>query len=114
MKHFKAAYEQRLWIDGHGYSTSRHFQDIYAKDMDHAQGKWSVMQLDNQSLLFIIDLQSDDKCDQTNEQERKFRQWARDNYIPFTPINRCWHSVITEECQIINATTQTPDIGTLD
>ncbi len=55
MKHFKAAYEQRLWIDGHGYSTSRRFQDIYAKDMDHALGKWSVMQLDNQSLLCITE-----------------------------------------------------------
>ena len=54
MKRFKAAYEQRLWIDGHGYS-SRHFQDIYAKDMDHALGKWSVMQLDNQSLLCITE-----------------------------------------------------------
>ena len=55
MKHFKAAYEERLWIDGHGYSTSRRFQDIYAKDMDHARGKWSVMQLDNQSLLCITE-----------------------------------------------------------
>ena len=55
MKRFKAAYEQRLWIDGHGYSTSRRFQDIYAKDMDHALGKWSVMQLDNQSLLCITE-----------------------------------------------------------
>ena len=55
MKHFKAAYEERLWIDGYGYSIDRHFQDIYAKDMDHARGKWSVMQLDNQSLLFIIE-----------------------------------------------------------
>ena len=55
MKHFKVAYEQRLWIDGHGYSTSRHFQDIYAKDMDHALGKWSVMQLNNQSLICITE-----------------------------------------------------------
>lgn len=55
MKHFKVAYEQRLWINGHGYSTSRHFQDVYAKDMDHALGKWSVMGLDNQSLLSITE-----------------------------------------------------------
>ena len=55
MKRFKAAYEQHLWIDGYGYSISRHFQDIYAKDMDHARGKWSVMQLDNQSLLCITE-----------------------------------------------------------
>jgi hypothetical protein len=55
MKHFKVAYEQHLWIDGHGYSTSRHFQDIYAKDMVHGLGKWTVMQLDNQSLLSITE-----------------------------------------------------------
>jgi len=53
MKHFKVAYEQRLWIDGQGYSTIRGFQDIYAKDVDHALGKWSVMRLANQSLIFI-------------------------------------------------------------
>lgn len=55
MKRFKVAYEQRLWIEGHGYSISRHFQDIYAKSMDHALGKWSVMQLDNQSLICITE-----------------------------------------------------------
>jgi hypothetical protein len=55
MKHFKVAYEERLWIDGHGYSTKRRFQDIYAKGMDSALGKWSVMQLDNQSLICITE-----------------------------------------------------------
>ncbi len=55
MKHFKVTYEQRLWINGHGYSISRRFQDIYAKDMDRALGKWSVMQLDNQSLLCVTE-----------------------------------------------------------
>ena len=55
MKHFKVVYEQRLWINGHGYSTSRHFQDVYARGMDHALGRWSVMQLDNQSLLCITE-----------------------------------------------------------
>ena len=55
MKHFKIAYEQRLWIYGYGYSISKRFQDIYAKDMDRALGKWSVMQLDNQSLISITE-----------------------------------------------------------
>jgi hypothetical protein len=38
-----------------------------------------------------------------SEQEQKeFRQWARDNYKPYDPINGVWHPVIQEECTEIN------------
>jgi len=38
----------------------------------------------------------------TPEQERSFRQWARDNYVPLTPIDGVWHPVVQEECAKIN------------
>jgi hypothetical protein len=36
-------------------------------------------------------------------QETAFRQWARDNYVPLTPIEGIWHPVIQDECMKINA-----------
>jgi hypothetical protein len=39
------------------------------------------------------------------EEEQSFRQWARDNYQPFEPIDGVWHPVIQDECARINAAT---------
>lgn len=41
--------------------------------------------------------------DLNENQEAEFRQWARDNYAPFTPIEGIWHPVIQDECAKINA-----------
>ena len=32
----------------------------------------------------------------------KFRQWAIDNYVPFTDINGTWHPVTQLQCVTIN------------
>ena len=34
-----------------------------------------------------------------------FRQWARDNYVAYDPINPLWHPVVRDECQRINEET---------
>ena len=39
------------------------------------------------------------------EEVQEFRQWARDNYTPFTPIQGIWHPVVQHECQKINSRT---------
>ena len=36
------------------------------------------------------------------EQEQTFRQWARDNYVPFDPIQGIWHPIVQNECALIN------------
>jgi hypothetical protein len=36
------------------------------------------------------------------EEEKEFRQWARDNYEPFSEINGVWHPVVQDECVKIN------------
>ena len=36
------------------------------------------------------------------EEERQFRQWARDNYKPYSPISGVWHPVVQAECVKIN------------
>ena len=36
------------------------------------------------------------------EEERAFRQWARNNYKPFTDIKGIWHPVVQDECVKIN------------
>jgi hypothetical protein len=41
----------------------------------------------------------------TEEEQAEFRQWARENYQPFSPINGCWHPVIQAECIVINEET---------
>ena len=36
-------------------------------------------------------------------QERKeFKEWARENYTPYSPINGTWHWVIQMECVKMN------------
>ncbi len=38
----------------------------------------------------------------TSEEETAFRQWARDNYQPFTEIKGIWHPIVQAECTKIN------------
>lgn len=33
------------------------------------------------------------------DEEAKFRQWARENYTPFTEISELWHPVVQDECR---------------
>lgn len=40
------------------------------------------------------------ELDETEAEE--FRQWARENYKPFDPINGVWHPIVQEECVEIN------------
>jgi hypothetical protein len=39
----------------------------------------------------------------TPDEEKEFRQWARDNYVPFEPINGTWHPVVQDECVRLNS-----------
>ena len=39
-------------------------------------------------------------------EQAKARQWARDNYRKFSPINGIWHPIVREECAKINAETE--------
>jgi hypothetical protein len=36
-------------------------------------------------------------------EEAEFRQWARENYTPFSPIARVWHPAVQDECRRMNA-----------
>jgi hypothetical protein len=38
----------------------------------------------------------------SEEEKEDFRKWARENYIPFSPIQGIWHPVVQEECTRIN------------
>lgn len=38
----------------------------------------------------------------TPVEERKFRNWARDNYEPGSEIKGTWHPVVQDECVEIN------------
>lgn len=38
----------------------------------------------------------------SEEEEKDFRQWARDNYKPLTKIEGIWHTVVQDECVKIN------------
>ena len=38
----------------------------------------------------------------TPEEEKTFRQWARDNYLPLGEIKGIWHPVVQDECVKIN------------
>lgn len=39
------------------------------------------------------------------EREQEFRQWARNNYQVYAPIDGVWHPVVQDECQKMNAET---------
>ena len=36
------------------------------------------------------------------EEEEEFRKWARESYVPHSPINPVWHPVVRDECRKIN------------
>ncbi len=36
------------------------------------------------------------------DEEKDFKQWARNNYVVGTPISGVWHIVVQEECVLIN------------
>jgi len=38
----------------------------------------------------------------TKEEEKSFRKWANDNYIPFDDIKGIWHPIVQEECKNMN------------
>jgi len=38
----------------------------------------------------------------SKKEEKQFRKWARDNYVPNTPIQGIWHPVVQDECVRIN------------
>jgi len=40
--------------------------------------------------------------DLSKEEEKEFRQWARDNYVPFSDINKAYHPIVQDECEQIN------------
>ena len=39
--------------------------------------------------------------DLTPDEIKEFKQWARDNFVPFTPMNDLWHNAVIEECKIM-------------
>jgi hypothetical protein len=39
----------------------------------------------------------------TEEEAVEYRQWARDNYKPFTEIKGVWHPAVQAECVAMNA-----------
>lgn len=34
----------------------------------------------------------------SEEEEKEFRQWARDNYVIGDPFEKTWHPVVVDEC----------------
>ena len=53
MQHFKVIYLQ-YWLG----KESRHFQDVYARNLEHATAKWCNMILENQSTVSIYRVKS--------------------------------------------------------
>lgn len=45
----------------------------------------------------------------TPEEEAEFRKWARENYVPHSPVNPLWHPIIQEECMLMNASEEEPE-----
>jgi hypothetical protein len=44
--------------------------------------------------------------DMTADEQQAFKDWARNNYEPFSPISGVWHPIIQRECTIINEETK--------
>ena len=44
--------------------------------------------------------------DLSEKEVEKFKNWARDNYKPFDPINGVWHPIVQNECTKINTETE--------
>lgn len=37
----------------------------------------------------------------SDDEEREFRRWAREHFLPTDPINETWHPVVRDECLLI-------------
>jgi hypothetical protein len=44
----------------------------------------------------------------TAEQQQTFKDWARSNYQPFSPISGAWHPIVQRECTIMNEEAKLP------
>lgn len=44
--------------------------------------------------------------DLSPEEETSYRQWARDNYTPYSDIKGVWHLAVQSECVLINMETE--------
>ncbi len=42
----------------------------------------------------------------SDEESESFRSWARENYLPYSPIDGTWHPIIQAECARINGETE--------
>ena len=38
----------------------------------------------------------------TEEEAAEFRRWARENYVPLSPIEGIWHPEVQAECTRMN------------
>lgn len=38
----------------------------------------------------------------SDAEEKSYRQWARENYVPGEVIDSVWHPVVRDECRRIN------------
>ena len=47
--------------------------------------------------------------DLSKEEEKPFRQWARENYKCNDPISSIWHPIVQEECKKINLEGETKE-----
>lgn len=45
----------------------------------------------------------------SEEEEKKYRDWAWSNYVPLHPIKGIWHPVVQEECVKMNRSFITKD-----
>ena len=45
----------------------------------------------------------------TPAEEQVFRQWARDNYAPYSAIEGTWHPVVQDECRLLNMLASAPE-----
>jgi hypothetical protein len=45
----------------------------------------------------------------SENEAQTFRAWARDNYIPLSPILGIWHPVVQDECRRMNESAQCLD-----
>lgn len=65
-----------------------------AKKVDVTSPEFAALGNDNEPTMQFRDLSEDEA--------NKFRQWARDNYQPNSPIDTLWHPVIQVECALMN------------
>ena len=39
----------------------------------------------------------------SKEDQKEFRNWARENYVTFSPTNAAWHPIVRDECGKMNS-----------